>query len=269
MQRLTTLLLLVGITSTVQAQTAEDFQPDANGDGCIAMSDLLSVLSVFGTCENQDFTCGDPVSYQGYAYETVLIGEQCWFAENLRSEQYLNGDAIPTNLSDSLWSSTSGGACDIYVPGESCGAPNSDFDFCDSTQVRGICGRYYNWHAVDDPRGLCPSGWRIPSIADWADLHHELGANWMAGGKMRTTEYWPIDYSWLNSNSSGFSCVPCGWKDDSGPTGGAGILAGFWATNGNGATAAWSNQTVFWDDRFDLRSNTLVSFGMSIRCIQD
>ena len=57
------------------------------------------------------------VSYQGYAYETVLIGEQCWFSENLRSEQYLNGDAIPTNLSDSLWSSTSSGACDIYVPG--------------------------------------------------------------------------------------------------------------------------------------------------------
>ena len=49
------------------------------------------------------YSCGDPVSYQGYDYATVLIGEQCWFAENLRSENYENGDAIPSGLSDGEW----------------------------------------------------------------------------------------------------------------------------------------------------------------------
>ena len=51
------------------------------------------------------FSCGDHVSYQGYDYATVMIGEQCWFAENLRSENYENGDAIPAGLSDSEWTS--------------------------------------------------------------------------------------------------------------------------------------------------------------------
>ena len=41
-----------------------------------------------------------PTEYQGYDYETVQIGEQCWFAENLRSENYLNGDAILSSLSE-------------------------------------------------------------------------------------------------------------------------------------------------------------------------
>ena len=86
MQRLTTLLLLTGITFTAQAQAVDNYQPDADGDGCIGMSDLLSLLTVFGSCETQAFACGAPVSYQGYNYATVQIGEHCWFAENLRNE---------------------------------------------------------------------------------------------------------------------------------------------------------------------------------------
>ena len=55
--------------------------------------------------------CGDTVRYQGYDYATVLIGEQCWFAENLRSENYENGDAIPAGLSDSEWVHHFWGCC--------------------------------------------------------------------------------------------------------------------------------------------------------------
>ena len=69
---------------------------DTNFDGCVSMTDLLDLLSVFGTCAEDDseedfseeefgeWSCGDPLEYQGYHYATVLIGEQCWFAENLR-----------------------------------------------------------------------------------------------------------------------------------------------------------------------------------------
>ena len=59
-------------------------------------------------------SCGDPVSYQGYDYGTVLIGEQCWFAENLRNETYGNGDSIPTNLNLVEWQSTTSGAAAVY-----------------------------------------------------------------------------------------------------------------------------------------------------------
>ena len=64
---------------------------DLNYDGIIGVEDLLTLLSSFGTpCDPpvdppvSEWTCGDPVSYHGYDYETVLIGEQCWFAENSR-----------------------------------------------------------------------------------------------------------------------------------------------------------------------------------------
>ena len=49
------------------------------------------------------------MNYHGYDYATVQIGEQCWFAENLRTEFYQNGDSIPINLSNSEWTTTSAG----------------------------------------------------------------------------------------------------------------------------------------------------------------
>ena len=60
------------------------------------------------------FSPGDPVAYREYDYATVLIGEQCWFAENLRSENYENGDMIWSNLSDSDWENATMGAVAVY-----------------------------------------------------------------------------------------------------------------------------------------------------------
>ena len=60
-------------------------------------------------------SCGDPVSYQGYDYATVLIGEQCWFAENLRSELYLNEDSIPSNLGNDWDNAWYLGATAVYL----------------------------------------------------------------------------------------------------------------------------------------------------------
>ena len=103
---------------------------DSNFDGCVSMTDLLDLLSVFGTCNEVPWSCGDPLEYQGYNYETVLIGEQCWFAENLRSENYQNGDAIPVGLSDEEWSSTTSGAMAVYGRPSSCNTYSPDGDAC-------------------------------------------------------------------------------------------------------------------------------------------
>ena len=94
---------------------------DINLDGCVQL-DLLDLLSAYGDCgaEESTWQCGEPLEYQGYDYETVQIGEQCWFAENLRSENYENGDAIPSNVSDSEWSSTTSGAVALYGEDAGC-----------------------------------------------------------------------------------------------------------------------------------------------------
>ena len=75
-----------------QCLNYETCQEDLDGDGVIGINDLMELLSSFGTmCEEPEtgeFTCGDPMNYHGYDYATVQIGDQCWFAENLRTELY-------------------------------------------------------------------------------------------------------------------------------------------------------------------------------------
>jgi len=99
----------------------------------------------------------------GNVYQTVIIGEQEWFAENLRVTRYNNGDAISTNLYDAEWRNTESGAFAVY--------PHGDIDGINSeNEMVEAYGRLYNWYAVDDARGLCPEGWSIPSYDDLKQL---------------------------------------------------------------------------------------------------
>ena len=93
---------------------------DINLDGCVQLNDLLDLLSAYGGCEAEapPWLCGDPLEYQGYDYATVQIGEQCWFAENLRAENYRNGDAVTSELSDLDWSGATYGAVAVFGEGE-------------------------------------------------------------------------------------------------------------------------------------------------------
>ena len=78
---------------------------DTDFDGCVGINDFLIHLSNFGSGCGPElaWSCGDLLDYQGYDYETVQIGEQCWFTKNLRSENYENGDVIPAGLDDVGW----------------------------------------------------------------------------------------------------------------------------------------------------------------------
>ena len=140
-----------------------------------------------GSCEYESCVpaihpCGDPVSYQGYEYATVQIGDQCWFAENLRNRYYQNGDSIPSGLSDSDWGNTLSGAVTVFGAGASdCTAYSPGGNGCDESWSLNEYGRLYNWHAVEDIRGLCPSGWHVPTDGEWTVLTDELGGESVAG----------------------------------------------------------------------------------------
>ena len=194
------------------------------------------------------FTCGNNVTYQGYDYATVLIGEQCWFAENLRNENYENGDAIPTSLGNSAWQNTSSGAVAVY---------DSDTYYLETY------GRLYNWYAVDDARGLCPSGWDVPSDAEWTILADHLGGESVAGGQMKTT------YGWYNggngTNSSGFSGLPGGFRSTNG-TYGAAPLNGYWWSSSPDGSFRW-NLTAFGEGFGHNESQP--RYGFSVRCVLD
>ena len=234
---------------------------DAGADGLSRVPDggeafdhafVMQALSPGTTNElpsEPPFSCGDPVSYQGYDYATVLIGEQCWFAENLRSENYENGDAIPSNLSDNDWGSWSG-AVAVY---------NEDASNLETY------GRLYNWMAVDDARGLCPSGWYVPSDGDWTVLTDHLGGESLASHQMKTTYGWCNDSN--GSNSSGFSGLPGGVRVVPGYFVLAGTSGGWWSSSLYGGTA-WIRSMDCYSD-YVHRDSADPRDGLSIRCVRD
>ena len=231
----------------------DDCPADLNGNGLVEVSDLLMVLADFGTeCppEVAEWTCGDPVSYQGYDYATVLIGEQCWFAENLRNESYENGDAIPAGLSFSEWSSTTSGATAVH------GEIASNLE---------TYGRQYNWYAVVDSRGLCPSGWHVPTDGEWTVMTDFLGGENVAGGQMKTTYGW---YQGGNgTNSSGFSGLPGGFGFNDGNFYAAGG-SGYWWSSSPDGSFAWNRSlnSIYGDvNRFSFSRRC----GFSVRCVRD
>lgn len=103
--------------------------------------------------------CTSP-GFDGHVYQVVEIGEQCWFAENLRSQHYANGDPIPYPRSDESWMTQEGGNRCFYAD--------------DSASLQ-LYGQLYNGLAVLDSRGLCPSGWHVPSDEDWQQLEKHGG----------------------------------------------------------------------------------------------
>ena len=164
----------------------------------------------YGSCTTPD--CGNPKGYQGYEYQTVLIGDQCWFAENLRNEFYTNGEPIDSNLSSNEWRWTSSGAVSVYTEEDAWNCPyNMTCSYDESLQE---WGRLYNWFAVDDSRGLCPVGWHVPTQEDWTTLTDELGGAQVAGHLMKSSSGWGADgyanYISNGSNSSGFTGLPGG-----------------------------------------------------------
>ena len=248
---------------------------DSNFDGCVQLNDLLDLLSAYGNCsaEESAWQCGDPLEYQGYDYETVQIGEQCWFAENLRSENYENGDAILANLSDSEWTNTTSGAVAVY--GENAGCENYSpyIDACDPAQSLNEYGRLYNYYAVVDSRKLCPQFWHVGNMTDFSDLIEFLGGTEFAGELMRASYGWYecVGCSGNGNNQSGFNGKPGGGRSEhTGHFGYAGLSSLWWV-----GSIDHSSPDAFYHG-MDGNSGTGVfgfpgnpSGGISVRCIQD
>ena len=220
------------------------------------------------TCAPSFSECGDPVSYQGYAYETVQIGEQCWFAENLRSEAYANGDMIQSAGSAEEFAQLSEGAKVAYGEWEdTCSHEEELFDACNPSEALEAYGYLYNWHATSDDKGICPSGWSVPSQEDWGGLFNHFGGNAVAGEAMKTSEGWAFDGG--GSNVAGFDAVPGSQRNTANATWeSAGAYGFWWSSTSTSPDEAWGFKvSCFVDNVYD--SVTPKSVARSIRCIQD
>ena len=247
-----------------------DLVYDGTGDGIVGAGDLLGLLTEYGSecIPETAFTCGDPVSYQGYDYETVQIGEQCWFAENLRSD-YQDGDAIPSNLLDDDWENAITGAVSVYGQGESvCNAYSPNGDACDETWSLEQYGKLYNWYAVNDERGLCPQGWEVPNNEAFDLLIDFLGGSQVAGTELKSA------FGWQNggngTDSSGFSAMPGGHRAPDGSFGSSGGSTYWWSSSAAvSESGGWVYALYQQTGHVGINNNEDRHNGLSIRCIKD
>ena len=213
------------------------------------------------------WSCGDDVVFDNHAYATVSIDGQCWFAENLRSTSYANGDAIPGGLSDAGWSTTSNGARSTFGEGSSvCYGPAPSGDACNEAFSLSAYGRLYNWHAVNDARGLCPTGWHIPSDGEWTTLTDGLGGSLVAGNVLKSSQEW-----FLNGGGSApndFDAFPGGQRMNAGNFQGAGTDAFFWTSTALSSVQVWF-RSMTWNSAQVVRNPAEKNVGMSIRCLKN
>ena len=233
---------------------------------------LISV-SVFGqgACNNQT-----SVTHQGYEYDIVAIGDQCWFAENCRY--------LPVVSPSSEGSDTS----PYYYVYDYEGSTVEEAQATDNYATYGVL---YNWPAVMT-EGICPSGWHIPSEEEFTQLTDFLGKG--AGYQMKSTSWWPgpnsqgvFDYKNRNgSNSSGFNGLPGGHRDSGdeenflqlagltsditeihGGFHNIGMVGHWWSSTESGSRPPACELIFSKDDLF--RCNPKQFLGFSARCVRD
>ncbi len=251
--------LIVGSTSIIVPGISAA-NPNHGGIGS-------QVLVGNSTCANQYISvtgCGGQTSltYDGRTYDLVEIGGQCWFADNLATDQYRNGDAIPTGLSNSTWQNTTVGAYAIYN-----NDPANDVTY----------GKLYNWYTTVDTRGLCPSGWHVPTDCEWMYLEGSLGmsvGDQEAYGYRGTSEGVDLKatINWTSpntgaTNSSGFTAFPGGYRGDFGSYG-IGTFGFWWSSTERNSSNSWSRDLGNSYANVD-RANSSKHLGYSIRCVKD
>lgn len=200
---------------------------------------------------NPLLTYGNVTDIDGNKYATIQIGFQTWMAENLKTTKYNDGTPIFRVLIDEHWGNTTDGQYAIY-----------DNNAANNT----IYGKLYNWNAVNTGK-LCPTGWHIPTDAEWTTLTNFLGGESVAGDKMKSTTGWARPNTDA-SNSSGFSGLPGGRRDGYGIFNYIGDYGYWWSSREANTDYAWyryMNYSFSTVTREDFGK----SVGFSCRCVRD
>ena len=220
----------------------------------------LLVLSFLTGCEKDLFSpAGTETDIDGNIYEVIKIGTQNWFGENLKTTKYNDGSVIPYVNDGFLWT---------YLTTDA-------FSYYDGSETnQHTYGNLYNWYAVNTGK-LCPTGWHVPSSAEWEVLEDFLGGSYDAGGRLKEagTSHWD-EPNYGAINSSGFSALPAGtfsivWlSGDLSVFEGIGYFTDFWSSSEADPQTAYvkylSSDNHVLESGYDLKFS-----GLSVRCLKD
>lgn len=216
---------------------------------------LISVISLFViSCQkSEDNPSGSPTPPN---VPNVTIGTQIWSVNNLDVTTYRNGDPIPQATDPIQWKTLTTGAW-CYFNND----PTNNASY----------GKLYNWHAVNDPRGLTPVGWHVPTNVEWTTLTDYLGGDNLAtgtvGGKMKAISSLWISPNTGATNSSGFSGLPGGRRDNNGYED-IGYYGSWWSSIGFDLAGAWYRYLSNNNDYVGNSANNKTD-GYSVRMIKN
>ena len=206
---------------------------------------------------------GAMVDIDGNVYQTIQIGNQVWMAENLSVTHYRNGDPIPTD-----WPSYSG-AHALYNNNA-----NNEVE---------TYGALYNWYAVVDSRNIAPTGWHIPTDAEWKELEMYLGmsqtvadqSGWRGtneGSKLAgNTALW--NDGALEDNPEfgnfNFTALPGGHCDPSSLTFSYMGTDGYFWSSSESSTSESLSRDLNYQVSSVARGGNYKRYGFSVRCVRD
>ena len=206
----------------------------------------------------------------GNVYHEISIGTQVWMVENLKTTRYLNGDSIGTTIPATL-----------EITSES--TPKYQWAYDGNESNVATYGKLYTWYAAKDSRNICPTGWHVPSDAEWTTLTDYLINNsygYQGSGiditkSMAATSDWTtnsiagnVGNDQTSNNCSGFTAFAGGYRYGSGSFNGFGSYGYWWSATELYSTSAWyRNLGAHRNDVF--RGSSSKQNGVSVRCLRD
>jgi uncharacterized protein (TIGR02145 family) len=220
-----------------------------------------------------EWLCGNSLvdDRDGKIYSTVLIGTQCWMAENLNIGTMINSTT-------GGYEQTDNGIIENYCY-------NNDVANC------AIYGGLYEWSeavqyiTTEDAQGICPTGWHLPTDNEFKILEGTVDSQYPvgdpvwdeegyrgldAGGNLKetgTTHWWSPNTG--ATNESGFTCLPGGYRSsDDGIFDYLGSHNYFWSSSQNDDYSTWG-RGIYYSDAIVDRFTTDKGNGLSVRCLKD
>jgi uncharacterized protein (TIGR02145 family) len=215
------------------------------------------------------FSAGEMASdCNGNLYHTVIIDDQEWFAENLRSECFSNGDPVNEVIDSAAWISSGNDSLPARVK------------YNNSDSLAAQYGFLYNGYAMLDERGICPTGWHVPLTQEFRTLVATsdtldglvamvFGNSYESTGAaavLKAQEDWS---DFPGNNISGISALPSGKRKTNAQFADAGQKSYWWCADGNPDNLITRGcRTIGFSDTL-FREDANMKWGCAIRCMRN